>query len=369
MKLRIVLVFLFNFICLVGSIFPTWQMLNGHALHAQEFVVESCKHNPNNPYAKQHPRSWDDVPCGVVIIKTPNIEGISFPSRKQYVGDISYKDGNYYLYMSDGAYRLTMQHKDFQPFNLNMKEQYDIRVTGGETYEIVLGKKDAPGRSGSPIVMFKITPIVKGTIVCDEEEKPIPPDGKVTFSHPMGQAKYTIKAENYKSATGIVNISQATVAKNVHLRPLTTAVTLQCNEGDARVFVDNIDYGKVGDLQLPLGEHHIRVQAEGFIDADRIVQIDKTTTTLSFSLHKNENRVEIHPTPIRIYGTTHRLYKNNKEIEGWRSGDIVLFLPGKTCRLSDDDDNGCMFKAGTEPKSYTFTGTSMIERATVEKKK
>lgn len=361
MKQRIFLVFVFHFICLVGFFFPTRQVLSGSFIQAQELKVESCKYNPENRYAQEHPRSWDDVPCAAVIIKTPNIDGITFPSRKQFVGDVSYQDGCYYLYMTPGAYRLSMLHKDFQPFNLDMKEKFGIRVKGGETYEIILSKTDAPGKSGSPVVVFKVTPIVKGVIVCDDVEKPISSDGKVEFSHPMGEAKYVVRAENYKNVSGIVNITQATVARNVHLRPITVGVEIRCNEDDAKVYVDNVDYGKVGKLQIPLGEHQIRLQAEGYVDSNQTLLVTRETAFLDVKLHKNENRVEIHPTPIRIYGSTRKLYKNNKEIEGWRSGDIVLFMPGKKCILSDDDDNSCMFKAGTEPKTYRFTGSSMTE--------
>lgn len=364
---RISLIILFQFICLVGLLCPMGQMPTLFSLQAQELVVENCELNPDNHYALEHPRQWNDEPCGVVIIKTPNIEGITFPSRKQYVGDISYQNGCYYVYLPQGAYTIAMQHKDFQPLNIDMKEDYGIRVKGSKTYEITLKKNLTVHAINQATISFKITPIVKGTIICDGDEKEIPADGKIEFTHALGEASYQVKAENYQSEAGKISISQAAVAKNIHLRPVTVGVEVGCNVSDAKVYVDNIDYGEVGKLQIPLGEHEIRLQADGYIDETKEVTFTRETSYLNFRLQKNENRIEIHPTPIRIYCYSNKLYKNNKEIEGWKSGNVVLFMPGVKCLLSDDDDNSCWFRAGKEPKSYDFSGGILRERPATKK--
>ena len=112
-------------------------------------------------------------------------------------------------------------------------------------------------------------------------------------------------------------------------------VDVSCNITHAHLFVDNIDYGKVGKLSLPQGDHHVRIQADGFIDEERIVAINESTQQIIFQLKKNENRIDIHAIPITIISTSKNIYKNNKKIDGWTSGVPVKFMPGEYMLSTD----------------------------------
>lgn len=362
MNKRLFLFITFNLLCLVGNLFPTRFFVDCVRVHAQELVVKSCELNPDNDYATKYPKVFDDEQCAVLIIKTPHIEGLTFPMQSQHVGDAIYKDGNYYLYMVNTAYRLSIRHKDYQPFELDMKANYGIRVKSGKTYELELDKVEAANNSGTCVAQFKISPILPGTVTFDGVSLDIPSDGIVEFKHTPGTFAYKVHVDNYRDEMGSIELQQGTEAKNVRLRPLTAEVIVGCNVSNAKVFVDNVEYGKPGHLLLPLGEHEISLRAMKYIDQTRKVNVTKETRSLGFNLQKNRGEtIEINPTPIRIYCNSKRLFKNNKEVKGWYSGAVVLFMPGVKCSLSDDADNHCNFTAGDTPKTYTFRDGMMFE--------
>jgi hypothetical protein len=58
-------------------------------------------------------------------------------------------------------------------------------------------------------------------------------------------------------------------------------VNVTCNVSSAHVFVDNIDYGKVGKLQMPQGQHVVRIQADGYLDNEETIGISADTPQLT----------------------------------------------------------------------------------------
>lgn len=362
MNKRLFLLLTFNLLCLVGNLFPTRFFVDSVFVQAQELVVKNCELNPDNDYAEKYPKVFDDEQCAVLIIKTPHIEGLTFPMLSQHVGDVVYKDGNYYVYMVNTSYRLSIRHKDFQPFELDMKADYGIRVKSGKTYELELDKVEAPKNSGACVAQFKVSPILAGIVTFDGVCKDIPANGIVEFKHAPGSFVYKVHVDNYRDESGTVELQEGTEAKNVRLHPIMKEVNVGSNVGGAKVFVDNIEYGKAGKLLLPLGEHEISLRADKYLDRSRVVNITNTTNELTFNLDKNKGQtVNINPTPITIYCNSRRLFKNNKEVKGWYSGGVVLFMPGVKCTLSDDDDNHCNFTAGSKPKTYTFRDGILFE--------
>ena len=363
MKKNIFFLVLFNLMCLVGNFSPAGCLFDGMSLCAQELVAKNCELSLDNPYAEQHPRSWEDVPCAVLIIKTPQIEGLTFPNKAQRVGDVEYKDGNYYVYMVQGAYRLEVRHHNFQPLDINLKDSFGIRVKSSKTYVLELDQVMSSSDDRKCVAQFKIVPTVFGQVEFDGQIKKIPDNGIVEFAHAPGSFKYIVSADNYKSETGTVILNSGTEAVSVRLRPETVPVVISCNVGNATVFVDNVSYGKPGRIMLPKGVHEVSVRANKYLDKNQTVLITSSLSTLSFNLEKNQGQTTvINPTPIRIYSNSIHLYKNNKEIKGWSDGAVVYFMPGVKCRLSDDDDNHCIFAAGTTPKSYNFVYGRMEER-------
>ena len=190
-------------------------------------------------------------------------------------------------------------------------------------------------KNGSFLVL-KVNPI-SSRVSLNGSQVDLSSNGIYEFTLREGTYSYSVVMDDYLPLNGTIQVSNdenKTIALN--LKPITHAVKVTSNVGKAHVYVDNVDYGETGKLDLPQGKHHIRIQKEGYIDAEEDVDIQNNTTSLSYSLKKNKNLKEIHATSVRIFSKATKVYKNNKEIRDWKkSGDVVLIMPGEYI-LSDN---------------------------------
>ena len=294
--------------------------------------------------------------CALIKIKVPNVEGLEFSNKAQYVKS-TYSNGVYMVYVPTICRRLDYRHADYLPGQIDFGEHGYRRLRAGKTY---LVQMEAPRNvNKESLLILKVYP-VSARVSFNGSDKDISLTGIYEFPLPEGSYSYSVMMDDYLPLSGTIQISKdenKTLA--LTLEPIMHDVKVSCNVGDAHVFVDNIDYGKVGMLSLPQGNHHIRVQGDGYLDVDENVNIQNGTNSLSYSLKKNKNIKEIHATKVRIYSNSSRVYKNNKIIKGWeKSGDIVLIMPGKY-EISDQDRNVQKIVVGSEPMDI-FLGNAGI---------
>ena len=106
--------------------------------------------------------------------------------------------------------------------------------------------------------------------------------------------------------------------------------------------------GTAGDSKKYYHVRAIGSDAEGYLDVEKTEIISSSTPLLSYRLNKNENRIDIHATPVTIISSSKSIYKNNKKLEGWRSGTPTMFMPGEYM-LSDDRGYTKVIKVGSTP--------------------
>ena len=332
----------FLFFLLVGST----------ASSAQNLIVKNVSLQPNDLSAIEKPCfDQNGDTCALLKIKTDNLEGIEFSNPNQYI-KTRYSAGIYYVYVPAISKKLDLGHKDYMPLQIDMSDYGYKRLRKGKTYLVVI---DAPKKTDlKSSVIIKIEP-KQAQIIFDGQTSGINQSGTYEFSIAPGNHLYEISAPNYHSQKGSINIGRSEAKTiSVHLQPITHEVVIGSNVEGARVFIDNIDYGKVGKLLVPQGTHTIRVQADGYVDMERNVTVNSSVTPLSFILKKNKRTTHIHATPVRIYAPkSAHIYKNNKKIEEWRNGAVIMFMPGKYM-LSDDFGNTKKITVGSEPMTVNM---------------
>ena len=295
---------------------------------AQSLMVNKVTMQPNDKTAFLSPclDSNGDT-CALIKIKVSDVEGIEFPNKNQYVKS-SYADGVYQIYMPTISRRLDYRHVDYLPGQIDFGEYGYRRLRAGKTYFVQMEASSNANKES--LLILKVHP-VSARVSFNGSDIGISSTGIYEFPLCEGSYSYKVIMDNYSPLSGTVQINKdenRTLA--LTLEPIMHAVKVNCNVGDAHVFVDNIDYGKVGLLSLPQGYHHIRIQGDGYLDVDENVNIQNGTNSLSYTLKKNKNIKEIHATPVRIFSNSSRIYKNQKVISEWRkSGDIVKIMPGK----------------------------------------
>jgi hypothetical protein len=315
--------------------------------YSQNLVVKSVSLQPTDQTAIKKPVvTANGDTCALIKIKL-NLEGLQFTNNTQYVGDVKYENGEYLLYKSIYISKsISYQHPDYLPGVIDLSEYGYRKLKGGKTYLVTM---EAPvAKIGKSIVAIKVQPTT-ANVSFDGKLADMSDDGIYEFPVGAGTYRYVVQSPDFISKSGAVTIEEdATKTLSVRLIPITHVIDVSCNISHAHVYVDNIDYGKVGKLSLPQGDHHVRVQADGFIDEERTVAINNSTQQITFQLKKNENRIDIHAIPITIISTSKNIYKNNKKLEGWTSGSPVKFMPGEYM-LSTDGGKTKIIKVENTP--------------------
>ena len=282
--------------------------------------------------------------CALLKIKTNHVEGIQFSNPNQYIKS-SYKDGVYWVYVPDQSRKLDFLHKDYMPVSLDMEAYGYRRLKKGKTYLVNL---DIPRLNElKSSIIIKVEP-KNSNIIFDDKNYGNNPNGTFEIPISYGNHTYMVSSPNYYSKNGSVGVGKTEVkTMTVTLQPIMHEILIGSNVNNARVYVDNLDYGKVGKMMIPQGVHNIRVQADGFIDSEKEIIVSSSTKNLSFILTENKQVTHIHATKVTIYSDSEIIYKNNKKIKGWYNGATIMFMPGKY--LLSSQGNSKIIIVGTEP--------------------
>ena len=328
-------------ICLVYTV-SSWS---------QNMTIKSVALQPSDKTATIQPcLDNNGDTCALLKIKTDNLEGLEFSNPNQYIKK-TYSDGIYSVYLPELSRKLDFKHKDYMPIQLDMADYGYRKLRKGKTYLVVL---DAPKKTDlKSSIIFKIEP-QNAVVTFDKKELELSKNGTYEIPVSAGAYSYTISAENYQQKEGTISVVKNEVKTfSIRLIPITHEVIVGSNVEKAHVFIDNIDYGPIGKIIIPQGNHIIRVQAEGYVDEEKKVSVNASTGSLSFTLKENKRITHIHATPVIINSTSSKIYKNNKEIKEWSSGKAIMFMPGKYL-LSDDKGKTQKIVVGSEPKTVTF---------------
>jgi hypothetical protein len=246
--------------------------------------------------------------CALLKIKTDRLEGIEFSNPNQYI-KVDYRDGIYTVYVPTVTRKLDFLHKDFMPVQIDMADYGYRKLRAGKTYLITLDAHRISELKSS--VLIKVEP-KSSKIIIDEQNYNANSNGTIELPIATGRHHYTIVADNYTSQNGDFTIGKSEAKTlTIKLQPIMHEVLVGSNVRNARVFVDNLDYGGVGKVLIPKGNHTIRVQADGYVDGEKNVNINSYTGSLSFVLKENKKVTHIHATPVTIYSNSKYIYNTN----------------------------------------------------------
>lgn len=123
---------------LIGSIL--FFVLFPGIVQADEFIVKEFKNEPQNLKARKNLRlDANDEPCALILIQT-TVSDLGITANTFVVGDVDYKQGEYWLYVSEGTRRLSFFAPDIQKLDYPLPE----RIKGSEVYVLKLYIKSDP---------------------------------------------------------------------------------------------------------------------------------------------------------------------------------------------------------------------------------
>ena len=177
-----------------------------------------------------------------------------------FVGDPEYKTGEIWLYVPEGAKKLTLKH---ETLGILRDYYYGISIQSGKTYLMKL-------KTGKVITHIEqdyggdyLTLIVEpknSEVLIDGKTIPVDAEGGVSTFLTYGDHQYEVSANMYKREVGNITISGGAVKKNITLAPDYSILQINTNPQGATVYIDDVNSGTTPLKTSPIksGEHILR---------------------------------------------------------------------------------------------------------------
>ena len=202
------------FACLWMALAATW---------AQELTIKEMRVNPTDLSASTQPRNdLNGNPCGLVKVQLAAV-GAQFEGN--VLGDVAYKTGEYWVYMSEGSYLLRIKHPNFVPLSINFR---DLGIRGIEpktVYELTLLIPQIGQEidDGMRYLVMSVTP-QNSTVYIDDKMQKVT-NGSVSLRLSQGSHRYRVEAPGYAPETGQVVLGNGKSVKEITLRSILATLT------------------------------------------------------------------------------------------------------------------------------------------------
>lgn len=201
-------------------ILACWMMLS--VASAQKLTVESMALAGNDISASQYERKdLNGQACALVkvLLASP---GAVFEGN--VIGDVAYKTGEYWVYMTEGSKELRIKHPQAQPVQAVFKDYGVEKLTSKTTYTLsVLLPQAAVTQMQKLVINYSPA---NATVLVDSKLQQ--GNGRVEVLLPVGSHEYIIAANGYETAEGSVKLtagSPRTITENLNRTDTQQAAT------------------------------------------------------------------------------------------------------------------------------------------------
>ena len=170
-------------------------------VQAQKLTVEKMEADPTDLSASIYPRNdLNGNPCALVRVQLVAV-GAKFEGN--VLGDVAYKTGEYWVYMSAGSYMLRIKHPNYLPLDLNFRD-YDIRKVESKcVYVLTISLPQMTVEKRQKLII-NYSP-TSATVLVDAKLQR--GNGHIEVELPVGEHSYVIAADGYASAEGTVKLN------------------------------------------------------------------------------------------------------------------------------------------------------------------
>lgn len=106
------------------------------SLSAQKFSVDSLRIAVNDLSALMEKRlDLNGKPCGLAKVRCI-LDGLTF--KGNIVGNVEKKEGEYWVYLSDGSRQLSVHHNNLNPIDISFQSELASPISAGITYIVSL---------------------------------------------------------------------------------------------------------------------------------------------------------------------------------------------------------------------------------------
>ena len=255
---------------------------------AQELSVRDFREVTNDLSARTSPRQdLNGKDCALVKVQIAS-PGVTFTGN--VMGDVNFKNNVYWVYMTDGSKRLTVNHPSYLPLEVSFEDYGVSKVNGKTTYALTVLLGDLPqGVQQKKVqtgwILLDSEPAGASVYINDEFVGNTPLDG---YKQPYGTYSYRLEMPDYHPASGTLELNSSRLEKNIKLVPAFGAIAVNSNIGGATVLLDGKAVGSKTPCTLQKvasGQHTITLQKDKYAPRQENVTVeDGKTTTVNVNL-------------------------------------------------------------------------------------
>ena len=302
-------------------------------LQAQNMVVESFSLLPQDLTANVQGTSRFDQNtrknAALIKIETTQKGFVFEGGSLGFVGDPEYKTGEIWLYVPEGAKKLTLKH---ETLGILRDYYYGISIQSGKTYLMKLSTGKVVSHVEHDLGVNYLTLTIEpanAEVYINGNMIDVDSEGVATASLPYGTHQYEVSAKMYKREVGNITISsEASTEKVIKLQPDYSILNINSNPQGATVYIDDEKAGTTPVTTKPIspGEHSFQFRMSMYKTktVTHNVQSGGGTQTITETLQPNFSTVTITaPNQSEIY-----INNEKKGVGSWsgklNAGDYIV---------------------------------------------
>jgi len=352
-------------------------------LFAQELTVKQMTALPMDLSASQHERKdLNGRACALVKVQLATM-GARFEGS--VVGSAEYKTGEYWVYMTEGSYMLSVKHSSFVPLSVNFRDYGINGVQGKRTYRLTLLMPQGGSMNiddGLRYLVMTVEPVT-ATVYIDDELQPVE-NGTVTRLLSMGNHRYRVEAPAYESKSGTFTIGNEKLLLPVTLQSNMATLSISAVTQGTQIYVnDQLRGTSSWTGSLPAGTYRIEGRLQGYRNHRQnitLAQRDHQQITIpALQAIVGNLNVNFQPTHAEVWidgkkvGTSPDVFRNvitgthNVEVRasGYTSKqERITIEEGKTAMLSGSLER--QQAAQTQSQSQVQTTVSSASGSAIE---
>lgn len=322
--------------------------------HGQDLKVRTMSMNTGDLSASIYERKdLNKQACALVKVQLAAY-GAKFEGN--VVGDVAYKTGEYWVYMTEGSRELRIKHPNYLPLHIIFSD-YGINtgVKAKQTYNLVVVKPAVYATNddddGTSYLIMTVTP--KNSIVFIDDKLQTVNDGTMRIRLSYGQHRYRVDANGYATEQGTVEIGPGRKDMNIALQSRMGTLSVNCATPGVQIYVnDQLKGTAPWSGQLPPGTYVVEGRKQGSHPQRETVnlseQADRAITLPALIAQVGRLDVDYQPVNVEVYldgnllGKSPDIFRNisvgSHEVElrynGYTSKkERVTIEEGKTAKL------------------------------------
>lgn len=241
---------------------------------AQDIEVKSMKIVSTSSANAGARKDNNGAPSGLVRVqlKEPDAQ-----FSGNVLGNVEYKNGEYWVYMATGSKRLDIKHPNYLPVTVIFADYGVKKLASGTEYQMTTKAnkekaKAEPNKKG--MAAIQITPS-NATLSIDG--KPASPEsgGLYTLSLPYGTHYYSVQYGNFAINNQMVKIDKTPKTIKVDLTEYFAKLSIDCQEKDASIYINDElkGVGSCEEMVIP-DKYVIRVEKDGYHPLSQTVTLE-----------------------------------------------------------------------------------------------